>query len=393
MKIRPNGTARPHTGIYLNYRADTRLLQSHSRPNGLFSGQTGREGNASIEKEWQPYYTKLRYLSEIHRREERGGAHMEYVIGIDGGGTKTVLAAADLAGRILCRAEGGGTNLNALGIDAVHRTIDGMSRQVQTRLGVSAAECRSLCIGAAGADRPAEQASLREIFRSAGYRCPMTITNDGITALWQGTPDGVGVVAESGTGSICYGRRADGATARAGGWGHILGDEGSAYDIAVRALRAVTRSADGRAGPTALAALIQKELGIGRPEDLIAWAYRSHTGKREIARLAKLVDAAAEKDDPAAAEILEKAGWELALCAGTVARRLGFDGPFPLVLAGGVLLHSRPVADAFRRHIRSRYPQSRFCPLEGHDTAMGAVRIARNQGGFSTSIGKGKGTV
>lgn len=303
---------------------------------------------------------------------------MEYIIGIDGGGTKTVLAAADLSGRILCRAEGGGSNLNALGTPAVRETVADLTRQVGKTLGVTAGGCRSLCIGAAGADRPQEQGILRKIFRSEGYDCPIVATNDGITALWQGAPDGVGIVAESGTGSICYGRRADGTTARAGGWGHILGDEGSAYGIAIRALRAVVRAADGRGALTGLTAPLLAELGLSRPDELIAWAYRQNTGKREIARLARCVDAAAGGGDPAAQAILEDAGREIALCAGSVARQLGFRGDFSLIEAGSVLLHSRLVAEAFRRSIRREYPEVRFRPLEGRDTALGALRIAQS---------------
>lgn len=302
---------------------------------------------------------------------------MEYIIGIDGGGTKTVLAAADLSGRILCRAEGGGSNLNALGTETVRQTVAGLTRQAEEALGASPAGCRGLCMGAAGADRPQEQGILREMFRAQGYVCPIVVTNDGITALWQGVPDGVGIVAESGTGSICYGRKADGTTARAGGWGHILGDEGSAYDIAVRALRAVARSADGRAAPTGLTALLLAALELSQPADLIAWAYRRNTGKREIARLARYVDNAAEQGDPAACAILTDAGREIAVCAQAVARQLDFSGAFSVVEAGSVLLHSRPVAAAFRRHFGGTCPDARFYPLAGHDTAMGAVRIAR----------------
>lgn len=305
---------------------------------------------------------------------------MKHIIGIDGGGTKTVLAAADPEGRILCRAEGEGSNVNARGADAVRRTIAGLLRQAQTQLKAAPDECVSLCIGAAGADRAREQGILRDIFLSEGYRCPLTVTNDGITALWQGAPEGVGVVAESGTGSICYGRGADGTTARAGGWGHILGDEGSAYDIARQMLHAVTRSADGRVGATALTALVLGELGLETPAQLIAWAYRPETGKREIARLARLADTAAAGGDRTAEDILCRAGREMAVCADAVARRLGFGaGPFPLVTAGSVLLHSRPVAQEFRRQFTRLYPAASFRPLSGHDTVAGAVRIAQNR--------------
>lgn len=304
---------------------------------------------------------------------------MQYIIGIDGGGSKTVLIAADPAGRPLCRIEGGSTNINTVGTDSARHVLEELTAQAVQATGSPIADCAGLCIGAAGVDREDDKAIMADILWKVGYRCPVEVTNDGIIALWEGAR-GVGVVVASGTGSICYGRNPEGLVARAGGWGHIFSDEGSAYAIAVKALNEVSRSVDGRTGPTRLTPLILQFLGLQKPEDLIARIYRGCSGKRDIARIAKVVDIAADAGDPAALQILQEAGCELGACGAAVAGRLGFGAsPFVTVLAGSVLLGSHYVSDSFRRHMKEKYPLTEFRAIPGRDTAMGAVFLAASR--------------
>lgn len=304
---------------------------------------------------------------------------MQYLIGIDGGGSKTVLVAADPAGRPLCRIEGGSTNINTAGADSARHVLEELTAQAVRATGSPVTDCAGLCIGAAGIDRPDDRAIMTDILRKVGYRCPIEVTNDGIIALWDGAR-GVGVVVASGTGSICYGRSPAGLVARAGGWGHIFSDEGSAYAIAVRSLNEISRSVDGRAGPTRLTPLILQFLGLKKPEDLIARIYRECSGKQDIARIAKVTDTAADEGDPAALRILREAGRELGACGAAVAGRLSFGpSPFVTVLAGSVLLGSHYVSDSFRQYMREKYPLTQFRAIPGRDTAMGAVFLAASR--------------
>jgi N-acetylglucosamine kinase-like BadF-type ATPase len=187
-------------------------------------------------------------------------------------------------------------------------------------------DCRDICIGTAGADRADEKSIIKEIIRVTGFFGRIIVTNDAEIALYGGTHGEEGIIIISGTGSICYGRNSSGDICRAGGWGHIIGDEGSGYDIGAKALRAIVRSYDGRAENTIMTSMILEHLKIEKPEGLINYVYRSGIGKQEIAGLAYLVDKAYNLGDAAAGEILKGASYELYLCCRSVVERLGFRG-------------------------------------------------------------------
>lgn len=302
---------------------------------------------------------------------------MEYIVGIDGGGTKTVLRAADRDGNLLCCIEGATSNINAAGPEFVTRVLEQMTERMTDTLRSPAEDCLFVCMGAAGADRADERAALTGILRALGYSCPIRITSDASIALWEGA-GGVGIVISAGTGSICYGRNCEGLERRAGGWGHIIGDEGSAYGISVRALNSVSRSADGRDGPTALTGLILGQLGLKNASELIPWVYRTVKAKAEIAQLAKTVDVAADAGDEKSLSILRDAASELLFCVEAVAAGLNFGNePFPVVLSGSILLKSRFVSAYFQEMLNARYPAAACKPLPGKDAARGAILYAR----------------
>ena len=143
----------------------------------------------------------------------------------------------------------------------------------------------------------------------------------------------------AGTGSIAYGRRADGCTARAGGWGYLLGDEGSGYRIALEALQRVARAEDGRGMPTMLTRRLLTHLGLAAASELVPLVYGGRLDRAALAALAPLVLEEAEQGDPVAEAIVRGAAGELADLAGAVVRRLGWENVHvPLVLAGGVLV-------------------------------------------------------
>jgi len=182
-----------------------------------------------------------------------------HVIGIDAGGTKTVCLLADERGMILSEGRGPGANLHAAGEDAVEQVLrDVIAEAIGSRRIVPAA----ICLGIAGVDREDEMRTVRAVMGRIGHESRVLIVNDALIALTAGARDAPAVVIVSGTGSIVYGRNANGEAARAGGWGHMIGDEGSGYWIGREALSAVMRAYDGRGPATRLTDAILAHLTV-----------------------------------------------------------------------------------------------------------------------------------
>src|SRR5712691_2318050 len=172
-----------------------------------------------------------------------------HVLGIDAGGTKTICLLADERGMILSEGRGPGANLHAAGELAVEKVLHEV---METALGDRAIVPAAICLGIAGVDREDEAQIVRRIMRRIGHKSRVLVVNDALIALVAGARDAPAIVIIAGTGSIVYGRNAGGDAARAGGWGDMVGDEGSGYWIGREALSAVMRASDGRGAATAL---------------------------------------------------------------------------------------------------------------------------------------------
>ena len=164
---------------------------------------------------------------------------MIHVLGIDAGGTKTVCQLADEEGNVLAEARGGGANLQAVGELEVEKVLH---QVMEEAIGDRSVIPSVICLGIAGVDRPDDATIVRAIMKRIGYKAKVIVVNDALVALEAGAPRQPGVVVISGTGSISYGRNAQGEAARSGGWGYVLGDEGSGYWIGRSAIRAVLRA-------------------------------------------------------------------------------------------------------------------------------------------------------
>ena len=158
------------------------------------------------------------------------------VLGIDVGGTKTVCLLADDDGRVVAEGREEGANLQGAGELVLEKVLHSVMERTLERAAVAPS---AICLGIAGMDRSADEAVVRSIMRRIGYKARILVVNDALIALQAGVGDAPGIVIVSGTGSIAYGRNAAGEAARAGGWGYVLGDEGSGYWIGRLALRAV----------------------------------------------------------------------------------------------------------------------------------------------------------
>src|SRR5215468_2613685 len=254
-----------------------------------------------------------------------------HVLGIDVGGTKTVCLLANEDGAILAEAREAGANLQGVG-----------------------------------------ELALEKVLHSA----MILIVNDALIALQAGIGDAPGIVVVSGTGSIAYGRNARGEAARAGGWGYVLGDEGSGYWIGRFALRAVVRHADGRGRETSLTSRLLGHFDLTGPSELIHKVYHQELAPSAIGALAHYVQEARDDGDLVAAVILDQAAEELAATAAAVMKRLEMDHEsFSFVLAGG-MFHAVPwLCDQLNVLLRSLATQSRTIRLE-EDPALGAVQLA-----------------
>ncbi|HNT76076.1 MAG TPA: BadF/BadG/BcrA/BcrD ATPase family protein [Anaerolineae bacterium] len=298
---------------------------------------------------------------------------VDVLIGIDGGGSKTTALATDLEGRIWGRGVGGPSNYHVIGIAAAYAALDAA---VRAALGDAPARPVALCLGMAGSGRPDDQAIIRAWADARYPGTPVAIVHDGQLALAAGTPEGWGVAVLCGTGSLVYGEdRAHGA-ARAGGWGYLLGDEGSGYAIGLAALRAVARAADGRGPQTSLTQAILQHWRLQQPQDLIAHVYAPAMQRADIAGLAEIVLAVAALDDGVARQILEDAAQELALAARAVVKQLLWAGPIPCALAGSVLVKGQFVNAAFQK--AAALLQVALDPITPvSEPAWGAIRLAR----------------
>jgi N-acetylglucosamine kinase-like BadF-type ATPase len=257
---------------------------------------------------------------------------VRHVVGIDAGGTKTVGLLADEGGAVVAEARAGGANLQTHGELQVEKVFD----EIFEGLGAFGHGAAAVCVGIAGVDRPRDESVIRGVLKRLGHRDRARVVNDAVIALVAGAPARHGIVVLAGTGSIVYGQDPGGRIARAGGYGYLLADEGSAYWLGHQALRSAVRSADGRGPETRLGALVLEALGAASVPDLVPRVYEQALPRFEVAKLAALVQRAADAGDLPAASLLDAAASELALGVHAVARRLAF-GPdaFPVVLAGG----------------------------------------------------------
>jgi N-acetylglucosamine kinase len=319
---------------------------------------------------------------------------LRVVIGVDGGGSKTACRVAATDGTLLAEGAAGPSNYQTVGhagaLASLATSIEAAAGDAGRPLHVA-----GLCLALAGVDRPADLAALRRVAEALLERPlpgvtwgmgvdQVVIVNDATAALVGGTGHPFGVVCVAGTGSIAFGVNRAGERARAGGWGHLLGDEGSGYAIGLEALRAVCRAGDGRGPRTALTDLVLERCGLREPSGLIGLAYGGW-GPADVAGLAPCVGAASDVGDAVAHGILDRAGAELALAAHSVATRLGFldpgAGPFQVVTSGGLWEGLPRLRSRFGAALREGAPAAQvMAPRE--TPAAGAVRLALQAAGL-----------
>lgn len=297
------------------------------------------------------------------------------VAGVDAGATHTRAWIANERGDILGKGEAGPGNPHASTTEAARREIVLALQRACTEARVEHQMIAAVCLGIAGVARRDEQDDWLAWAR-ARLAPHVHLSHDGELVIAAGCPDNWGIALIAGTGSSAWGRTANGRTARAGGWGWLMGDEGSSYDLARQALRAATQAADGRGEPTQLLDAILAFWNLREPSDLIARVYRSGLRNADIAALAMVVVHQANAGDAVAQRLMTDAANALVQMLHALVRALRLTATtIPLALTGGLLLSATTLrADV----LRAAYTHGlNFQPVTlVHDPARGAVRLA-----------------
>lgn len=282
---------------------------------------------------------------------------MEFVIGIDGGGTKSISYLADLNGNAIVKTMGGPCNVNTVSRLELRFLFDDIIYKSVKSINETLDDCKCICIGAAGAGTDKAKAIIGHAVRNIGYKNKLCVVTDADISLYMERGEKIAVVLISGTGSICYGRDSKGRVVRCGGWGHIAGDEGSAYYIAVKALNVILKGVDGRYKETMLKDMIYDFLNIKTEDELINYIYSSEVGKKEISKIAVVVDKACKLGDEYAQKILKDAAFELFLCVDTVIKRLEAENRhLNLYVSGSVLENDIYVLDNLKKIVNRNFP-------------------------------------
>jgi glucosamine kinase len=259
------------------------------------------------------------------------------VVGIDGGGTQTRALLADERGEWIAEAVGAGSAVRPREIDRSADIIAGVVREVLENGGRATQRLRVLCVGVAGVGREAERLALLDALVAQQLADEVVVQTDFAVALEDAFGDGPGVLLIAGTGSSAFGRGPTGETARCGGWGPIIGDEGGGAWIGRKALSVVAAASDGREPETALTGAVLTAAEASEASELIRWAAAATPGT--LATLAPVVMSVADSGDLRANAIVSLAVEELALHVRSLARQLFTDerASVPVAFTGGLL--------------------------------------------------------
>lgn len=297
------------------------------------------------------------------------------VIGVDGGGSRTRALVADEGGAGIVSVEGPASAVRPGTAEHSADVIAALVRDALAAAGMEHVVPKVLCVGVAGVGRQAEHDALWQALSGRELAEDVVVHADATVALDDAFGDGSGILLVAGTGSVAFGRGPAGAFARCGGWGPVIGDEGSGAWIGRRALSVVAASTDGREPATALTGAVLTAAEVGSVDDLIAWAAAATPA--QLAALAPAVAQTAEAGDLRANAILSLAVEELVLHVRALARQLFTDerASIPVALAGGLLDRGSPLRRRLEHRLRTAVPGATV-RVEPVVPVRGAVRGA-----------------
>ncbi len=287
---------------------------------------------------------------------------MRLVAGVDGGGTKTTLVCRPLDGGEDIVFRYGPFNINAIGGKAFRELIE----RIVLDIGQTG-DCEALCMGAAGVSNTEMREIVSDVMRSSGIE-KWSLVGDDVIAMEGALDGGSGIIVISGTGSIVLGKDVDGSRVRIGGWGHLIGDEGSGYGLARDAFMAITRMIDGMGESTCL----MDDFEVKDRADLISKVYSGDKGT--VAAYSVLVEKAAAKGDKVALEIIADNADRLSDCVVEVSRRLK-EKDVKVAFLGGLVSHDTIFRKVLVDCITAK-SRDLECIYPIHDAAEGAVMLA-----------------
>jgi glucosamine kinase len=321
------------------------------------------------------------------RANAEAGGNARFVLGIDGGATKTLAALLDLQSGALHLGQGGPSNEDAVGTrQAVEALLEAAEEAIE-RAGIASGQLGAAVLALAGTDTDAVARNVRSE-RSEEW----IVVND-VVAAWAAATSarpGIGVI--SGTGSNVLGVGADGRAWRAGGWGHLLGDEGSGYWLGVESIKAALRDREDSGPETALSDAAVEFFGVGSVEALAARVYSQPLSKSEIAAFARETAKHAERGDVVALALYERGAGQLGQQIAAVIRRTGLAGSFPVGLIGSAFKAGGVFVEPLTRAVRELAPDAQVSVVEmapvggslllamracGREQALSATEIAR----------------
>ena len=300
---------------------------------------------------------------------------VELIAGADVGGSKSRVVIATASGTTLASATGPGAAMRPGEAEHCAAILVAVVAAALADAGHAGHTPAVLCAGFAGVGREPERVALHDALARAGVAQETIVETDAAVVLADAFGTGAGILLVAGTGSIAFGRSPAGATARVGGWGPMLGDEGSGTWIARRALSAVTAAHDGREPETALTGALLTAAQVNDVDELVPWA--AAADRDAVAALAPSVLATAAQGDGRASAIVDMAVEELVLHVVALARQLFVDerASLDVALAGGLLGRGSLLRKRLERRLRVATPGATIAAGEV-DGARGAAAVA-----------------
>jgi len=271
------------------------------------------------------------------------------ILGVDGGGTKTMalVAEVDDTGQmtIIGRGLGGPSNLRLQGVQPSLKSLDNAIDEALAAAGVPGRKFDSAVLALAGSTSPDIQRAVSDWADNRDLSVDLQIAHDALPVLAHGTADGWGIALIVGTGSVAVGIDRQGRSVTKGGWGHWFGDKGSGFFLGYKALSAVAEASDDIGPKTMLSEMVLERLGTEDPRSILMKVSEGGDVRRAVASLSPLVMEAATRRDKVARRIVKAAVKEAVKLVAAVAKALAFDKPYTLAIAGGVVCSSQPFRD------------------------------------------------
>lgn len=302
--------------------------------------------------------------------------YKKYAIGIDGGATKTRVAVKEgMDGEVIFDESFPSSNYNNIGVQGIGQVFRSIYETLAHRLGAKGLEEAVLVMGSAGIDRPQDASVYLTELMKSGFRCPIEVYNDAYIALIGGNGGRHDALLIAGTGSICLGISRKGTEVRTGGWGALMGDEGSGYRIGIRSISAAMRAYDGIDGNTALLKELLDFYKLDSPEAFVDLVYPSGViPVREIASCAPVVLTQYEKGDSAAVEIIEEEVNGMCKMILALGKKMDTE-EFRLSTGGSLLLKSESYFALLKKKLAEATPLVSLCkPL--YEPVQGACILA-----------------